>query len=719
MHKKIASKITTFILELFFVAVLCSCTTNKEQVTKKPYFNSNITDNYNVTKKEIDIDDETKIIIDEIDKKDEREEKEISEKLSDNSDVLECVLYNVMFDLDSANFDYSFGQIIDLEDNNNYANGLYYSNNEFNIFEEYNCCGFYEILEDGEAQFELENNRFYEVVDLDNYDEYICSYSYDNIEANHFIYKNKYVKYYLESKTVIRYEVYNNDRNNYDINFGDLYSYDDNILVYDESFFEEYQGHNGLAITTDTDYIKIKNKVKELIEMQDSNSFNIEEVSLVYISPDALERYISSDETETFFGYNVKELEAGLGENTALEFKDGKFIEAKIIEHSSGYNWKNFLTKIGIGCGIIIVGAIGAVLSPYTGGTSFACAMMAITKVAVTFAITSAVIDLCVSTVTSFASGNGIKESLKNGLYGALDGFANGFVIGAVVGSVGVITGAIKPTACFVGTTLVKTKSGEKEIKDIKVGDYVYSYDTVSKQFDYKKVIETFKNKTNILTHLFIGNNEIVTTYNHPFYDCDNDIFIKASYLNNATSLLQSNNGIVHLDRIITSYVSDETYVYNFTVEDYHTYFVGDDEILVHNKCKEILSKKEANNASNAARKKLRRYAVNNSNKNSNVNMSDSIRKYIDSNGKLPDDAQVAHAFDVSRVRDLCNSGTISKDTAIQIIKDPKNMVIVDKTTHLKIFHKGSFLNQTDLNAVIEYFPELEEYIKSILAILG
>ena len=47
---------------------------------------------------------------------------------------------------------------------------------------------------------------------------------------------------------------------------------------------------------------------------------------------------------------------------------------------------------------------------------------MAITKVAETFAVTSAVIDLCVSTISSFASENGIKESLKNGVYGAFLG---------------------------------------------------------------------------------------------------------------------------------------------------------------------------------------------------------------------------------------------------------------------------------------------------------
>lgn len=721
MYKKIASKITTFILELFFVAVLCSCTSNKKQVTKKPYFNSTIENNYNVERKEIEIDDDTKILIDEIDEKDELEQHVISDKLSDNSDILDCVLYNVIFDLDNACFTYSFGQVFDLEDNNNYTNGLYYRNDDFNIFEDYNSCGFYEILEAGEAKFEFENDKIYEVIDLVNYDEFLCSYSYSNIEANHFIYKNKYIKYYLESKTVIRYEVLINDRNNYDLNYGDLYSYDDNILVYDESFFDEYQGHNGLSITNETDYLNIKNKVKELIEIQNSNSFNIDEVSLVYISPDAIERYINSDETETFFGYDVKELEDGLGENTALEYKDGRFIEAKIIEQDNGYNWKKFLTKIGIGCGIIIVGAIGAVLSPYTGGTSFACAMMAITKVAVTFAVTSAVIDLCVSTVSSFASGNGIKESLKNGVYSALDGFSNGFVIGAVVGSVGVISGAIKPAACFVGNTLIDTRGGKKEIKDIKVGDYVFSYDTISKQYGYKKVIETFKNKTNVLTHIFIGNNEIVATPNHPFYDYDKDIFIRANYLNNNISLLKSNGEITHLNNIITTNTNEDTYVYNFTVEDYHTYFVGDDEILVHNKCDGEFTKRQMKNERVKLSRKVKRQEVQNilDGKSTLYDWDKNIIDYVEKYHKFPREIEAAHIIDVSQVNELYNSGAISQETALGLMGNTDNIILTGHTEHLQIFHSGNYKNYTDINKIIEYYPQFRERILQIIRIIN
>jgi len=71
---------------------------------------------------------------------------------------------------------------------------------------------------------------------------------------------------------------------------------------------------------------------------------------------------------------------------------------------------------------------------------------------------------------------------------------------------------------CFTGDTLVYTKDGHKLIKDIQVGDEVYSEEPNSGEKRLKKVTEVFVNNTDTLIHLFVGNEEIKATPSHPFW---------------------------------------------------------------------------------------------------------------------------------------------------------------------------------------------------------
>lgn len=703
MRRIIVSKLAVLVLNTLLVLLLCSCTTKeKKAITKKPYFDSKVTENYDVTQKQLEIDEDTKIIIDEIDKKSENyKEEDINERLSAKNSCYEVILYNVIYDLEKQNFECSLGQIQDV-DNNEFANGIYYYDPEIKIFANYDSCGFYELLEAGQSKFSIDDSKVYEVVDLDNGNEFICSYNYTNIKASHFIYKNKYVKYYLESQTVIRYEILDNDRLNYNLNFGNLYSYDDNLLIYDETFFDEYQTHNGFALTTNTDYDAIKDKVQELLAFQDENGLNIDEITIAYISPEALEMYVNGDDNETFFGYDVAELEKGLGKNTALEYKNGSFVESKIIEQQTGYNWKKFLTKIGIGCGIIIIGAIGAVLSPYTGGTSFACAMLAITKIAVTTALVGAAIELCVTTLSSFAAGKSIKDSLKDGVYAGLDAFSTGFIVGAVLGSIGVISGAVKPSSCFIGSTLINTINGSKKIEDIREGDYVYSYNSLTGMYGYNLVTETFVNKTNALTHIIIGDNEIITTPNHPFYDSISGDYVRANYIDDNVELLGSNGNIINADYVYTDILDEEVEVYNFTVDNYHTYFVGEDEILVHNDC--TINTKRNKAVRDAWKERGEGFA--NGDYAEFKNLTSEQLAEFSKTGRISG-YEGHHIIPVNQV-----VGTESE----YLISSADNIVFATKQQHTYIHAIGDGLETT--SRVVELFPELAGKVASLLALL-
>lgn len=135
---------------------------------------------------------------------------------------------------------------------------------------------------------------------------------------------------------------------------------------------------------------------------------------------------------------------------------------------------------------------------------------------------------------------------------------------------------------CFVAGTLVLTASGLKRIEEIKVGDKVLAANTDTMKSEYKEVLDTFVRKTNELVHIFIGDEEIITTTDHPFW-LRNRGFVPAMNLVVGSELLDCNGNTVVVDNIYREDSIDGVEVFNFKVGDYHTYFVGENCILVHN----------------------------------------------------------------------------------------------------------------------------------------
>jgi RHS repeat-associated protein len=140
---------------------------------------------------------------------------------------------------------------------------------------------------------------------------------------------------------------------------------------------------------------------------------------------------------------------------------------------------------------------------------------------------------------------------------------------------------------CFVAGTEILTSEGEKKIEDIQVGDWVVADDpnTVG-EIEYKQVLDTFVRHTDKLVDLYIDGEVISTTGEHPFWTPDKG-WVEAKDLV-VGSLVQTEDGrIIDVDRV-EKREGDFT-VYNFKVEGFHTYFVSDLGILVHNaNCKII-----------------------------------------------------------------------------------------------------------------------------------
>jgi len=138
---------------------------------------------------------------------------------------------------------------------------------------------------------------------------------------------------------------------------------------------------------------------------------------------------------------------------------------------------------------------------------------------------------------------------------------------------------------CFTKETLILTKSGKVPIEKIKIGDYVYTYNFHTQKIDLQKVINTFKHNETDLIIIKIKNEEIRTTAIHPFW-IEERGWINAKDLKKGDILKSNKNEKLEVLSVEKKQNKTSIFVYNIEVEKTHTYFIGNAEILVHNKAK-------------------------------------------------------------------------------------------------------------------------------------
>lgn len=129
---------------------------------------------------------------------------------------------------------------------------------------------------------------------------------------------------------------------------------------------------------------------------------------------------------------------------------------------------------------------------------------------------------------------------------------------------------------CFVGETLIKTKNGYKKIKNIKSGDFVYTFNEKECFFEYKPVEKRLKKPLN---ENLIRINNIICTENHLFFTKNN--WKKAKDLTISDFLLNEYFNFVKIKSITNVKKNNEDSVYDLTVADNHNYFANG--FLVHN----------------------------------------------------------------------------------------------------------------------------------------
>ncbi len=215
-------------------------------------------------------------------------------------------------------------------------------------------------------------------------------------------------------------------------------------------------------------------------------------------------------------------------------------------------NWKMALLNVGfLAADVLTLGGAAVVTTPAKAGT----------KVTVKLLLRNAAGKL----VPRKFSKNGLKAFM--------------LAVGKKLDDIVKTTRKIGVTACFPAGTKVAVESSQRNIEDLRVGDLVWAMDTTSHVSGLRRVASTMCKEVEATILLTIAEETIETTVNHPIFTQRG--YVEAGKLT-TEDFLMTRMGLWHqLQKIDFAYTPKE--VFNFEVEEWHNYFVGDWEWLVHN----------------------------------------------------------------------------------------------------------------------------------------
>jgi hypothetical protein len=133
---------------------------------------------------------------------------------------------------------------------------------------------------------------------------------------------------------------------------------------------------------------------------------------------------------------------------------------------------------------------------------------------------------------------------------------------------------------CFPAGTEVSTPDGDRPIESLQEGDEVYAFDFETGEVVVREIKTIFQREAIQLVQLTVDGDLIEATMEHPFWVSGRG-WVEAGHLEVGMELW----GIDGEARTITSIGgrSGPVAVFNFEVDEEHTYFVGDEPVLVHN----------------------------------------------------------------------------------------------------------------------------------------
>jgi uncharacterized protein (DUF1499 family) len=146
--------------------------------------------------------------------------------------------------------------------------------------------------------------------------------------------------------------------------------------------------------------------------------------------------------------------------------------------------------------------------------------------------------------------------------------------------NVGVDGGHSAP--CLSPDTLVSAQGGNIAVKNLKIGDLIYSYNFALKITELKRVINVISTSiseaNNDYYHIYFNGGDVRATYNHAFYVGDQLVMAKDLKIGDELS------GVDGATHVITNVIIEENHtdnVWDVSVEDNNNFFANG--VLVHN----------------------------------------------------------------------------------------------------------------------------------------
>lgn len=193
----------------------------------------------------------------------------------------------------------------------------------------------------------------------------------------------------------------------------------------------------------------------ELSDSLDDVEFQIEDISVSYLSKEYLEERAYNVKTNVYFGHTREELDAQFnGTRYVFTLGEDGHTTVKEFEEIEDTTFSQIVRNVAIGAGVIIVCVVVAVVTKNP-----AAAANAGKTIKMIYAISSNAAKGAATLATSKTIGNGvstlvreyyqtgnIEEALKNGALAASEGFRSGAIEGAIIGGIAGAVAGYKQT---------------------------------------------------------------------------------------------------------------------------------------------------------------------------------------------------------------------------------------------------------------------------------
>jgi hypothetical protein len=137
---------------------------------------------------------------------------------------------------------------------------------------------------------------------------------------------------------------------------------------------------------------------------------------------------------------------------------------------------------------------------------------------------------------------------------------------------------------CPIAGTKILTDTGNKSIEEIKVGEKVLSKNVETGEQGYKEVKQVFVREVDTLYHVKINGTTITNTDEHPYWVVGKG-WVEAKDLEKDDQVVLASGEKAAVESVTKEKLDTPVKVYNFEVADWHTYFVAELGVLVHNDC--------------------------------------------------------------------------------------------------------------------------------------